>query len=83
MTMRDLTVIADVRHAKEWLDNACSTMQELGEQLAAIERAFVARNGEFASVPRNRSEAVRKAIESADDEPGRALLDDARSSRQP
>src|SRR5438477_7938436 len=81
--MSESTVISDVRQAKQWLDKACSNMQELGERLAAIELAFVARTGEFASVPRGRSEAVRKSVQSAADEPGRALLDEVRPSRRP
>jgi hypothetical protein len=79
--MAEQNFIPELRAAKAWVDAQSATLRELGLRLAAVEDAYRTRTGEFADLPRQRPEAVRKAIEAADDEPGRGLLDDLRSSR--
>ena len=55
--MDDTDMIADVRRAKEWLDQSCTSFRELGERLAEIERAYSSRSGGFAQIPLARTEA--------------------------
>ena len=79
--MDDTDMIADVRRAKEWLDQSCTSFRELGERLAEIERAYSSRSGGFAQIPLARTEAVRRQIEGAADEPGGELLQETRSPK--
>lgn len=73
--------IRDVRAAKAWLDGRSATFRDLGLHLAAIERAYRDRTEEFSGLPKERPESVRRAIDAAQDEPGRSLLNDVRPSR--
>jgi hypothetical protein len=57
--MSEQNVIGDVRSAKAWVDSQASTLAEHGERLGAVERAYRARTGEFASVPVTRPPAVQ------------------------
>ena len=79
--MADNNVISEVRAAKSWLDAQCATFAELAERLRVIEQSYQERSGEFAAVPQQRPAAVQSAIDAADREPGRGLLQDIRSSR--
>lgn len=81
--MDDQTMIDDVRAAKKWVDSQAATMQELGIRLRATEQAYLSRTGEFASLPTEPPESVRREIEVAADEPGAALIKDSRSLRRP
>jgi hypothetical protein len=76
--MSEQNLITDVRTAKIWLDAQASTLDELGMRLQAVEDAYRARTGEFASVPTVRPAAIQALIDSASDEPGRDLLEDLR-----
>lgn len=80
--MTESNLIDDVRAAKESVDVQSANFQELGARLRAIEQAYRARTGNFSSLPNDRPEWVQKAIETAHDEPGRELLNDARSARK-
>ena len=71
-------MIDDVRTAKIWVDSQSETMKELGQRLREIEQAYESRKDEFASLPDDRPESVRQAIEAAVIEPGRDLLNDSR-----
>ena len=79
--MVDQNVIGDVRDAKTWWDGQCPSFSALGARLAAIETAYRNRTDEFAGVPREQPPEVRAMIAKAEDEPGRALLNDTRSTR--
>ena len=78
--MADENVIRDVRDAKTWWDGQCPDFSALGTRLAAIEAAYRNRADEFAGVPREQPPEVRAMIARAEDEPGRALLNDIRST---
>lgn len=79
--MTDENVIGDVRTAKTWVDSQCATFEELGARLRAIEVAYRARSGDFSAVPVERPAAVQAAIDAADREPGRGILEDTRAGR--
>ena len=74
-------VIADVRVAKTWVDSQFSDFNALGEHLRAVEQAYRNRSGEYASLPLERPESVRAAIENAVDEPGSEFLNDVRRGK--
>jgi hypothetical protein len=79
--MPEQNFILEVRAAKAWLDEQSPTFRELGLRLAAVEQAYRSRTAEFSRLPKERPESVLKAIDAAQDEPGRGLLDDVRPSR--
>ncbi len=74
-------VIADVRAAKTWVDCRFATLEELGAHLRAVEQAYRERSGEFAGIPKERSAEVQAAIDAADREPGRGMLEETRQGR--
>jgi hypothetical protein len=77
-SMSEQNMITDVRGAKIWFDAQVPTLDELGMRLRAVEQAYRARTGEFASVPTVRPPAIQALIDRAADEPGRDLLEDLR-----
>lgn len=79
--MTEGSFILEVRAGKAWVDSQSATLRELGLRLAAVEEAYRSRTAEYSDLPRQRPESVRKAIETATDEPGRGLLNDVRPSR--
>ena len=79
--MDEQNVLDDLRSAKKWHAAQFSSIEEMAIRLRQIQADYEARTGEFASVPNQRSETVRAAIESAPSEPGRALLNDTRAAR--
>jgi hypothetical protein len=79
--MTEPTVLDDVRAAKVQVDAECASFEELGDRLRVIEAEYRERRGAFASVPREWPEWVRQAIDAAEDQPGRALLDEIRRGR--
>lgn len=78
--MIEQNMIDDVRTAKIWVDSRLETMEELGQRLREIERAYLNRTDQFTALPNERPESVRQAIELAVVEPGRELLNDSRVS---
>ena len=76
--MSEPNMISDVPAAKAWMDAQASTLEGVVRWLHNIEREFHERLGEFAKVPTERPETVRRAIEAATIEPGRELLGDTR-----
>jgi hypothetical protein len=81
MSMSEQNMINDVRNAKSWLDSEFTTFEQLAERLRAIETAFQARSGEFASVPLERPTSMQSAIDNAADEPGNGVLNEIRRAR--
>jgi len=79
--MAEQTLIDDVRSAKEWADAQARDFDEVRKRLSAIEQAYSQRRGEYANVPTKRPAQVSKVIDEAAEEPGRALLTEARSGR--
>ena len=79
--MSEPNMISDVRAAKAWVDAQAGTLEEMVRWLQAVERDFERRSGVFATVPDERPESVRQAIEAAPVDPGRELLGDARPGR--
>lgn len=71
-------LIDDVRLAKESVNSQDATFAELGDRLRAVEKAYRAREGEFAAVPTTRSDAVQHMIDAAAKEPGHEFLKDLR-----
>jgi hypothetical protein len=79
--MSETNIIEEVRAAKSWVDSQSATLAELGSRLLALGQAYESRTGEYADVPRRQPDWFRKAIETAQDEPGREFINDARSAR--
>ena len=79
--MAEDNLISDVRGSKGWVHAHTDGFARLLEHLARVEHDFLERTGEYAGVPRARPEDMIRAIESASDEPGRDLLEDARERR--